>query len=96
MHYNNNYHTCSGTEIFNLFAKHFQSVYIHTPNKNIIDTASITSNINIGYIHISKEEILDTLISIDVKKGYGPDNIHPLFIRKCAYYLSYLCLQTNH
>lgn len=89
----------NGTEIANLFAKHFSSVYnsnpvtspnsVTSPNFNF---NSATSELNqnvfqsncLGILHFTTKEVLHQLRKLDSAKGAGPDGIPPVFIKECA------------
>ena len=46
--------------------------------------SGINNNSSLSTINISENEILSKLKSLDIKKGPGPDNIPPIFIRRTA------------
>lgn len=81
----NNCETSNRQEICDLFANHFSSVFNNNNANNNFDLPSVsTSKTYIGNFHLSKGEIEKRLKRLDISKAAGPDNIPPLFIRKCA------------
>ena len=77
-----------GKLIVNMFAQHFSSAYgVSTdPGNNVLKV--INSNLNLSSLHLTITEVLDKLNDIDIKKGSGPDKIHPIFLKNCAFALS--------
>ncbi|CAH2084216.1 unnamed protein product [Euphydryas editha] len=73
----------SGHEIASLFAIHFSSVFTQDNNASL--TGFSNPNIpQIGKIEFNESEILKFVKSLDIQKGAGPDNLPPLFVRRCG------------
>lgn len=76
-----------GKSICDQFAKHFSSIYsnydsTHCEISTVMNNSSQYSQII--KIIINKNEILNKLKSVNVNKGTGPDNIPPIFVKRCA------------
>lgn len=77
----------SGNEdIANAFADNFESVYAEKPYNTPelkdfygLSISNITMNAPLVYEHLS---------NLDIHKGAGPDNIPPIFLKKCASFLA--------
>lgn len=44
----------------------------------------LPKRVDIGSLHLNESQVLSALNGIDTTKGDGPDNISPLFLKKCA------------
>lgn len=75
-----------GPDAASLFAKFFSSVYV-TESPEYTDIVS-SNNINITNFSISISDIYSELGNLNVCKGPGPDNIHPIFLKHCAFALA--------
>ncbi|CAK1585828.1 unnamed protein product [Parnassius mnemosyne] len=74
----------SGTEIANLFANHFSSIYTETTN---IMTANFKQKSNVtqlSKLKISETDVLKIIKTLDTQKGAGPDSIPPIFVKRCG------------
>lgn len=76
----------SGPDICDLFASFFHSVY--APN-NRHGAAAATynpgpQNILLNDLTVSYDEVLKLLLSLDPRKGAGPDGLPNLFLKNCA------------
>lgn len=71
----NNQESSSVEGICNLFAAFFKDVYVDS---------GISENVILGSIHLSRDAILKSLLSINVNKGNGPDDIPPVCLKHCA------------
>ena len=71
-----------------LFSEYFQSAFLSSTVNQIAqcgtDASEAVSNYTISDIEITPKVLNKLLISLDLTKGAGPDNIPPLFIKKCA------------
>lgn len=85
--------SCNGTKlgdpaaICEGFLNYFQSNYKKPdPAESLtgITFASTTNRAHIGYINIDEDLVYNYLIKIDINKGPGSDNIHPVFAKKCS------------
>lgn len=78
-----------GQSIYNLFSKHFQSIYCNN-NQPTLSKCKIN-----GYRHsfplstdsVSEDEVLRYLECLDCNKGPGPELIPPYFLKSCAKFL---------
>lgn len=75
----------NGSDIVNLFARKFGSVYTNLDLSNTEITYS--NNDNICSLVFSKDDVLNVITRLNLTSGPGPDNLHPLLISKCADYL---------
>ena len=80
------------SEIANLFADHFASVYVKGSSPTLrldFDTLPFAhSNISIGNFYVEISSVLDRLSGIDLNKGPGPDGLTAFFLKNCALPLS--------
>jgi hypothetical protein len=68
--------------ISDMFNRFFQSAFVDdNPN---MPSVLCRDEIDISHIHFTESDITKKLEALDLKKGPGPDGIHPLFIRNCA------------
>lgn len=95
--YLDNVSSTDGKQISDLFNKHFNSVFEQDVSeseaeelcKNYVDN----NLFDVGSISISADMINKYLKNIDINKGAGPDNIPPIFLRRCHDTLSFpLCI----
>ena len=80
-------HYTDGEDICNQFANYFSRQCVEYDNSlNNVSSfdSGINNNSSLSTINISENEILSKLKSLDIKKGPGPDNIPPIFIRRTA------------
>lgn len=70
--------------ICSVFSNYFHSVYEPADPIIIDDNDLNESCANLGCIKFSDSEIRNALLSLDTKKGHGPDNIPPLFFKNLA------------
>ena len=68
-------------DMCNILGKFFNSVYSPQTNDEMPDMETLC-NIEIGDIVITKDEIMERLVKINVNKSCGPENIHPLLLQK--------------
>ncbi|XP_045448929.1 uncharacterized protein LOC123657427 [Melitaea cinxia] len=84
--------TSSGSEISNLFAEHFSSLFSDAQTSNQINNVNFTeffTQKSLSRIeNITERDIDKVLKSLDPSKGAGPDGIPPIFIKKCHKYLT--------
>lgn len=80
----------SGEDVCNIFAEFFQSVYVKPTTVNYIphSVSNCPNNRSLSNIFISHEKIVQLLCEINTRSSPGPDGIHPVLIKSCAYYLS--------
>lgn len=85
----------SGSDIADLFTKHFLSVYT-VKSMTSVNMDTVINNV-ITNINYSLNEVLKTIKELNLRKGPGPDNIPPLFVKKCGSILALplLCLIFN-
>lgn len=79
----------SGTEIANLFADQFVSVFSQNSaplNSTPYSFSGIDSVIKT--IKFTEQEILNKLRHLDASKGPGPDSLPPSFIKRCSHVLA--------
>lgn len=74
-----------------LFADRFQSIYkgdsSNDSNLSDSDQVTLTPRYELQNVELAESDILTGLLSLDVKKGAGPDGIPPIFLKECAYVL---------
>ncbi len=74
------------TEIFN---KYFTSVFAnsncHIP---IPASQSPAPDLMLSDVHLTTEEVLQTLLTLDTNKATGPDEISPKLLKLCAYQIA--------
>ncbi len=81
------------SDICNLFAEYFKSVYSHSdnpvnfPSGNTKACPSIDAQIN--ELEISVEEITKGISNLDLNWSPGSDGIPPAFVKMCAFSLSF-------
>jgi hypothetical protein len=86
----------NGSDIANLFAKHFSSVY-NKPSNVTYEPNFPESNRSISSITITEHDIVEALESIDIHKGAGPDGVPPVLLKECRMALAKpLFLIYNH
>lgn len=68
--------------ICDLFSKFFQSVYV--ADVKPVSAFSVNKIADIRSYTLSESEVRKALLSLDVGKGNGPDNVSPLLIKNCA------------
>ena len=92
MHLGGNY-SSDPSEICNIFAKHFSSIYSRNSVSNVDPSMSDIiydgPSFDLGSLKFSVDEILRKLKVIKTNKGMGPDGVPPLFLRNCAEALTY-------
>ena len=71
------------TDICNILAKYFNSVYTPTGNDEMPEMNEMYNN-EINSINISREDVQKRLEKLNVNKSCGPDNIHPFVLQKTA------------
>lgn len=77
----NNITATTGPDIANLFASQFSSVYSSNEPTNS-KYVPITNN-HIFKIKVNESEVSMAIKRLNIDKGSGPDNIPPLFIKRC-------------
>lgn len=80
-------HVEGGEQIVNLFASHFNSIYQKFTEKPTLDRGETFNTdffCGINAIEFTFDNVLNTLLSLNVKKGAGPDNIPNIMLRECA------------
>lgn len=82
----------TGQEVVDLFASHFGSIYNDNTrgdlnNSYMVESPHYTNKI--GLIQFRESDVLKVLKKLNPNKGAGPDNIPPLFVKRCAEVLSY-------
>lgn len=82
-----------GETICSLFNDYFHSVFMPpsvSPNNTFnIDASDSESSVNISEINITPNLVRKLLNQVDVHKGAGVDNVHPLLISKLSGELSF-------
>lgn len=73
-----------------LFAEFFSSNYDDKPAdiQQSVQVQAIQHTAHLECFQLDEKFVLDELCSINVKKGVGPDGIHPLLLKKCAHQLA--------
>ena len=72
-----------------LFAKHFSSVYsVNDHHASGYPKVLSTNHLNITSCSISISDIYTELSELNPSKGPGPDGIHPVFLKNCAFVLA--------
>lgn len=84
--YMDNLSANSGTDIANLFASHFSSIYnssLPLDSSNSIATNSNPNDVHhLSQITLTGFDIFKAINKLDPCKGAGPDNIPPLFVKR--------------
>lgn len=81
--------TSNGADICDLFGSYFASVYTtdsgadYKSNSKFLDTLEINSQC-LTIPDLDSDTLLHKLLSVNIRKGAGPDEIPPLFISACA------------
>jgi len=70
--------------IANLFAKKFGSVYKDTDLSGTPIDINILVNDHISTLEFNIEEVQESIMKLDENSSPGPDNIHPLLVKKCV------------
>lgn len=83
----------NGTDICNLFAKYFSSVYSITPEFNFSDANNLFDQlVNNGdcfsSLYLDKPSIYKKIKTLNTSKGPGSDGIPPIFVVSCAINIS--------
>lgn len=81
--------TSNGSEICNLFANHFATVYTTDKDTEINCKTSYLQALHsnsqgLSIPVIDRDCLLKKLKTVNISKGPGPDSIPPVFISKCA------------
>lgn len=76
--------TSEVSEICNLFARYFQSVYSSETVTNYDLPSGLSKCVDIGSLVLCQNEIEEALLNLDLNKSEGPDKIPPFLLRKCA------------
>ena len=85
----NNVTASNISDICDLFADYFESVYCRQSSDDNIPTNLVTTNaVDIGSVVISCEMVSNFLLKINTRKSCGPDFVPPVFLKNCAAALS--------
>lgn len=85
----NNRTANSGIEVSNLFASFFESVYIHdTHQRPSLAEPQRVLFPTLNEFEVSIEVVYKTQLSLNTKKGAGPDGLPNSFLKNCAISLS--------
>jgi hypothetical protein len=71
-------------DIVNKFACFFSEVYEPEISSGNLSGASSGKSIDLSQCHIPFHNLFNKLLSLDINKSSGPDNVPPIFIKKCA------------
>ena len=85
----NNAQCSSPSEIVDQFANFFKSVYVHdvvSPSSDLSNCYN--NNLNISDLLLSRNCVIHALIDVDERKGCGPANIPPVFLKRCVMQLA--------
>lgn len=74
----------SQKDVANLFAEHFKSVYTLDEDTPTQHTPISSSTDHWSKLHISMNTILEKLKSLITDKAKGPDELPPIFFKRCA------------
>lgn len=66
-----------------LFARFFKGVFVDGDSDRD-HTFGLNKKVDIGFISLNEEIVLQAMNNINVSKGDGPDNISQMFLRKCS------------
>lgn len=81
-------------DICNLFVSFFKTVYCDDDDDNIEDDIQqqnfiLHDTVSLGSIRITYDEVMKSLLGLNINKGSGPDNVPPKVLRSCAETLCY-------
>ena len=76
------------TIMADFFAEAFEGVYIHgPPSPNPAPHQSV--DLQMPPVDIRRDDVLTVLCSLDSNSAAGPDNLHPMLLKRCATSLAY-------
>lgn len=81
--FSNNYQEC-----VNIFSKNFNSYHSSVDNQLHGLGSTISEITNFNYVDLTVECIEQKILKLDVTKSAGPDDIPPIFLKKCSHSLS--------
>jgi hypothetical protein len=74
-----------GSEICEAFNKYFHSVFVSTAqNYNTFHIENDQFNVDLGTIYLDTKVIHKALNNVNINKGAGYDEIHPILISRCS------------
>lgn len=96
-YYFDNRSSLNSKEHAEMFADFFKSNFTDATSQSnsIANHTKLNETQYLNQFLMDENLIFDELMKIDVKKGIGPDDIHPLLLKNCAAIL-YRGLYTNH
>lgn len=77
----------NGSDIANLFAANFSSVFSSKSNSEFKASEDI-NNINLNNFYISISSIYIKLSALDINSGPGPDGVPPSLLRHCSFIIA--------
>lgn len=89
----------NGTDICNMFADYFESVYVSDiPGGGVAPNSSylFRDALDLHSVEITREDVFKHLAGLKISGGCGPDRIPPRFIVACSHYLAEpMCILFN-
>lgn len=73
----------NGTDIANLFASHFSSIFCDSTPCVIADSNHESSDV-LSYLQFTPHDVLAKIKRLNPCKGSGPDSVPPVFVRNCG------------
>ena len=78
----------SSSEKCDQFTNFFKSVFVNDVVSPSSDVSNCYNNLNIFDLFLSRNCVIHALIDVDERKGCGPANIPPVFLKRCVMQLA--------
>lgn len=78
----------SGEDIVNQFAEYFLKMY--RDEDFILQDSLPTGDINLSRFTVTISSIYETLSTLDINKGPGPDGFPPYLTKHCSFYVLFI------
>lgn len=82
----NNSSAVTGNDISNLYVSYFESVYSQNipHQRHASDSVSVEPILTLHNFEIDSVDVYKSLLSLNIKKGAGPDGLPNIFLKSCA------------